>query len=407
MNAIRMSDATPVKYHLVGIGNSRDQTFSSEVVSLVKNHRVFSGGNRHFQLVKDWIPHPHQWIPITGKMDDLMKSYERHDEPLVIFVSGDPFFYGFGNTLKRLQPKETIRSHSYFNCIQLLAHECSMDYSRIVSTSVHGRGWEELDHALMAHRPLIGVLTDANKSPARIAARLLDHRFSNYTMTIGEDLEGADHKVTTLSLEEAKSYKSNDLNCVLLRRSEAPKRAIGIADHEFDGLPGRPGMITKKPIRLATLSALQLHRTQAFWDVGSCTGSIAIEAKRMFPELHVTAFEKRPECEAIIEGNAKKFQAPGIQQVIANVFELDLTEYDRPHSIFIGGHGNRLKEMILLLDRYLMPGGVLVMNAVKPTSQADFLTLTERLKYTLEKPVTIRVDDFNPIQLVTAHKPTP
>ena len=71
-------------------------------------------------------------------------------------------------------------------------------------------------------------------------------------------------------------------------------------------------MITKMPIRLLTLQALDLPKRRVFWDIGFCTGSISIEARLQFPHLQIEAFEIRPECEAIIHENARRFGAPGI-----------------------------------------------------------------------------------------------
>ncbi len=34
-------------------------------------------------------------------------------------------------------------------------------------------------------------------------------------------------------------------------------------------------MITKAPIRLLTLQALELNRRRVFWDIGFCTGSVS------------------------------------------------------------------------------------------------------------------------------------
>lgn len=65
-------------------------------------------------------------------------------------------------------------------------------------------------------------------------------------------------------------------------------------------------MITKAPIRLLTLSALELNRRTSFWDIGFCTGSVSIEARLQFPHLHVTSFEIRPEGKRLMEINSRR-----------------------------------------------------------------------------------------------------
>lgn len=397
--------ASHIKYYLVGIGNSGKHFLDDNALQQITRQQVFSGGNRHHELVKDLLPPDHQWISINGTMGSLILQYEQYEGPVVIFTSGDPFFFGLGNTLRKLRPHTRIKAFPYFNCIQLLAHQLQYDYTDIVNVSVHGRDWLRLDQALISNTCLIGVLTDRQRSPAQIAQRMLEYGFDHYEMIVGEELEGVSHKISRLSLEEAKYYDGSDLNCLILKRTRPKAINYGLADDAFIPLPGRPGMITKRPVRLTTLSALQLHKAEVFWDVGSCTGSIAIEAKRMFTALTVIAFEKRKECHDIIRQNTRKLHTPGIQLVTGDVFCLQLSDLASPHAIFIGGHGNQLEKMILVMDQQLTPGGTLVMNTVKKDSEQVFLQTCHRLAYQLGPPVEMTINQFNTIKILTARKP--
>ena len=107
---------------------------------------------------------------------------------------------------------------------------------------------------------------------------------------------------------------------------------FGIPDEAFELLDGRARMITKAPIRLLTLSALELNRRTSFWDIGFCTGSVSIEARLQFPHLHVTSFEIRPEGKRLMEINSRRFGTPGITTVIGDFLETD-TAY--PVSLYI------------------------------------------------------------------------
>ena len=102
-------------------------------------------------------------------------------------------------------------------------------------------------------------------------------------------------------------------NCVILDgKTDEHAKPYGIPDSAFMLLDGREKMITKMPIRLLTLQALDLSHRHVLWDIGACTGSVSIEARLQFPHLQVEAFEIRPECEAIIQENARCFGAPGM-----------------------------------------------------------------------------------------------
>ena len=126
-------------------------------------------------------------------------------------------------------------------------------------------------------------MTDREKTPATIAARMLEYGYDNYRMTVGEALgNGEEESVRTFSLEEASQSAFRFPNCLILQRNKVHPRPFGIPESEFHLLNGRNRMITKMPVRLLTLSMLTLREKKSFWDIGFCTGSVSIEAKLQF-----------------------------------------------------------------------------------------------------------------------------
>jgi precorrin-6Y C5,15-methyltransferase (decarboxylating) len=365
---------------------------------------VFSGGKRHYELVQKHLPENHQWITISGEMNSIFDTYKQQNQTLIVFASGDPLFYGFANTIQKFHQEATVKTIPYFNSIQLLCHKTGVTYSNITYTSVHGRSWKELDVALMQQKECIGLLTDTNKSPQAIAKRALDFGYKNYQMIVGESLEGSEEKISHLTLAEAIEQEYQPLNCVLLIKKEERTKHFGIPDTDFEGLPNRPNMITKMPIRLLSLSQLDLHNRKTLWDIGFCTGSISIEAQLQFPHLEILAFEIRPECEAILENNTRKLGALGIHAIMGDFFMQNLAELPQPDTVFIGGHGNRLKELISKIDSYLLPKSRIVINAVKQESKTDFIQSIQQLDYELLTPTTIKIDQHNEVTILTAQK---
>lgn len=79
-------------------------------------------------------------------------------------------------------------------------------------------------------------------------------------------------------------------NCVLLMKAPncaLQRPALGIPDTKFILLNDRTKMITKAPIRVIDLSLLELHNSRYFWDIGACTGSVSIEARRQYPHSDI------------------------------------------------------------------------------------------------------------------------
>ncbi|MDJ1499032.1 precorrin-6y C5,15-methyltransferase (decarboxylating) subunit CbiE [Xanthocytophaga agilis] len=392
-------------YIVIGLGNSTEFRLQEDILSCLSSYTIFSGGKRHYALVKDKLPPIHQWIDIKGDMEGLFKEFQSINQPIIVFASGDPLFYGFASTIQKFDPKATLKVYPWFNSIQLLCHKLLLPYHQVTPISVHGRSWDELDTALLRGLPQIGVLTDAQKAPASIAQRMLDYRFDNYTMIIGEALESVEEQIKNMTLEEAAHTTCHPLNCILLKQTKPKPKHFGIPDSSFAYLDNRPNMITKMPVRMVSLSQLDLSIRHSLWDIGFCTGSVAIEARCRFPHLQVTAFEKRPECDQLFEVNTRTHSTPGIAKVMGDFLEIDLTTLQQPDAVFIGGHGNRLEELIFKVDTYLQSKGRLVMNVVQQTSKTSFIQSIQKLNYVLLPEITIRVDEHNPITILAAEKP--
>ena len=363
---------------------------------------------------------------------------------IVVFASGDPLFFGFANTLRREFPRAAMRVYPAFNSLQTLAHRLLMPYHDMRIVSLTGRPWQEFDRALIERAPFIGILTDREKTPAAIARRCREYGFEGYSIFVGERLGNPElERISLLSLTEVEEHEFTMPNCLILSM-EADKRQnqglltsklghscpFGLPDSSFALLDGREKMITKMPIRLLTLQALELPRASVFWDVGACTGSVSIEARLLFPHLRVVAFEIRPECEAIIRENCRRHGAPGIELVMGDFLALGawtsssadaageddrapragwMTALPRPDAVFIGGHGGRLKDIMARVLTVLAPGGVIVMNSVvAPKVLTDSRRLwdeaCQELGLRQDPPLHIQLNDNHPITILKCRR---
>ena len=405
-----------MKFMVIGITDNPNPWFPPEVMEIIRQGKVFSGGKRHHEIVASLLPANTEWIDITVPLDAVFAQY--HDE-VVVFASGDPLFFGFANTIKRTMPEAEIVLYPTFNSLQILAHRLVLPYHDMRIVSLTGRPWPEFDKALIERAEKIGVLTDKEHTPATIAQRMLEYGYNNYTMYVGEHLGNpTQEKVTTLTLEEARQRDFEYPNCVIVTssppesggvRGGLKKRLFGIPDSDFTLLDGREKMITKMPIRMLTLQALDLPKKHVLWDIGFCTGSVSIEARLQFPHLHIEAFEIRPECETIIHENARRFGAPGINIHIGDFLETDISSLPRPDAVFIGGHGGRLKEIMKKVLTVLTNDGCIVMNSVKApkvTTDSHQLWNETCLELGLQQasPMRIVVDENHPIEILKCNR---
>ena len=365
---------------------------------IISEGHVFSGGKRHHEIIADLLPDEYTWIDITVPIDDVLQRYKSFDD-IVVFASGDPLFYGFATTLLRAFPNVEMKVFPTFNSLQMLAHRMNIPYHDMYTVSLTGRPWHRFDEALIRGERLIGCLTDRKKTPHVIWKRMQEYGFDNYVMYVGENL-GNEEKEHVGIYDPARDYPSP--NCIILQQQSLRRQNIGIADSEFHLLDGRSKMITKMPVRLASLAALQLADKHSLWDVGFCTGSVSIEARLAFPHLMVTAFEIREEGEKLMQENSRKFHAPGIDARIGDFCTADISDCPAPDAVFIGGYGGKMREVLTKVKSVLAPSGCIVFNSVSEKSRESFLSITKELGMQPETVHTITVDNNNPITILRA-----
>ena len=409
---------SPYRFILIGMDDNSEPGFTDQVKDVIRNGKVFSGGERHRQIVQRLLPPDSTWIPLTVPLSDTYDRYLNNfrqtngELEIIIFTSGDPLFYGLAATLQRVMPDVSQTVYPAFHSLQTLAHRLLLPYGEMRHVSLTGRPWQELDKAVIEGSPLIGILTDRSHTPAAIAQRLIDYHYTYYNIYVGEHLGNPQQeRVQRLSLQQAADGVFSLPNCVIL---QADRQAIlnrpaatyfGIPDHCFDLLNGRSRMITKAPLRLLTLQAMELGRRHVMWDIGFCTGSVSIEARLRFPHLDIVAFEQREEGRQLMDTNTHRLGAPGIQTFIGDFLQTDLEALPRPDTVFIGGHGGHLTEMVQRLYSYLQPGGCIVFNSVSASSKQEFLQAAEHVGLICHEPLHVCLNDYNPIEILKATLP--
>lgn len=119
--------------------------------------------------------------------------------------------------------------------------------------------------------------------------------------------------------------------------------------------------MTKEEIRTISLAKLNLKQAKRFLDVGAGTGSISIEACVEYPDLEVTAIETKDVAVDLILENKAKFGVDNLE-VIQGKAPIELEK--KFDSIFVGGSGGNLEDILTWSFEHLNPGGSLVLNFI-------------------------------------------
>ncbi len=390
---------------VIGIPDTTPSWLPAGAVRAIDCARAYAGGLRHRELVAPLVDVSKPWIEIKAPLDDVFNAIEAVDGPIVVFASGDPLFFGFAATVVNRCVNAKIVVYQWLNSLQTLAGKFNLPYAGMKSVSLTGRDWPCFDEALIEGCEMIGVLTDRRHTPDVIARRMLRYGYDNYIAMVGVHLGNpALEHIMSDSLDNVAQLQFQQPNCMILLRKRTRLRPFGIDDEMFEGLPGRPAMITKRTVRLAALSALDLHNRTCLWDIGFCTGSVSIEARLQFPSLSVVAFERRAECENIIETNCRRLGVPGIHVVMGDFLQQDISLLPVPDAVFIGGHGGHIADIVSRVALLLPVGGVIVFNSVSHESRAAFCDAAIACGLTVDREETVQVDTYNPISIVRACK---
>jgi cobalt-precorrin-6B (C15)-methyltransferase len=144
--------------------------------------------------------------------------------------------------------------------------------------------------------------------------------------------------------------------------------------------------MTKEEVRTIVLDRLNLAQASTFVDVGAGTGSVALEAAIRYSNLQVTAIEKNPAALTLIETNRQRFGCLNVEVIAA---EAPCALPTQANSIFVGGSGGNLTEIIDWSIAHLSLGGSLVLNFI----------LLDNVTTALNYLKTCRVSDLQCTQL--------
>ena len=416
--------------HIVGIGLDGSAGITKSVQQIVEKATLLVGSDRHL----GYFPKHRGERLILGDLTGAIAQIRQRlttESPgtIAILVSGDPLFFGWGRLLVAELPPEKLVFHPHLSSVQLAFNRLKIPWQDAHFISAHGRSFEELTVRLQQGVNKIAVLTDETNSPAAIAnlIQALDLP-SHYDFWVCENLGSPDEKVAKWELATLQAETFSPLNVVvLLRHSQVETNPLdlanlpllGIPDSNFISFSDRPGLMTKKEVRVLVLGELSLQPGQVIWDVGAGTGTVSIEIARLFPDSQVYAIEKTAAGTSLIEQNCRRFQLQNVISIHGSAPEI-LHRLRPPNRIFIGGSGGEISKILGVCALRMLPGGVIVLAMATLESLAAVLSWKEErirrepnwncriMQVQLSRSVPVgnltRFDPLNPVTIVTMNR---
>ena len=397
-----------------------------------------------------------QKLVIGKDMDALYAAIRENRESglrQVVLCGGDPLFFGLGARLADIAGPEDLHVHPGVSSLQAAACLAKVPWESVRAVSLHGRSdWLPLAHALIASCPVF-VLLDHKATPAAIASWMLQRGLWRFSMLVMEDLyltsEGdvAAADMLPLTLPQARDWpvaaSSGDdrprsrvvfirPETSLLSSSDAQPWPFGLSDAD---VVKENNLLTKSPVRAASLASLGIEPRHVIWDLGAGSGAVSLEAARLAWQGAVYAVEKNPDRLSVVRENRKRYGAANLE-IIEGEMPACLPEEDGagtgqvsqvsgeaalpcPDRIFIGGGlGGSAEQASAIVSRAwaaLKPGGRLLVDCVLLSSleraRAILLGLGAKVSVTCLQASTssplardMRLEALNPVFLVLAEK---
>lgn len=407
--------------NVVGIGLDGAAGLAQSVQKVIEAATVLVGSDRHLSYFPNQSAKRIVLKDFSEAIAQIRQHYEK-DECIVVLVSGDPLFFGLGRLLLSEFPSECLQFYPHVSSIQLAFSRIKIPWQDAKVISVHGRSSEALIKALQQGEAKIALLTDTTNTPSAIAHLIqsLDLPIT-YDFWVCENLGSSQEKVNHFSLDKVQKTSFSPLNVVVLLRQEssqlAPKELqnlpkIGLPDRVFLSFRDRPGLMTKREVRLLILGELALQAGQTVWDLGAGTGSVAIEIARFCPTSQVYAVEKTAMGKTLIEQNCQRLQVTNVTVIQGNAPDT-LPNSPPPDRIFIGGSGGNLAAILDACVSQIAPlGSIVLAFATLEHLHASLDWLRSHnwryqlLQAQLSRSVPIgqltRFSPLNPVTIVTA-----
>jgi len=309
----------------------------------------------------------------------------------VVLASGDPLWFGIGRLLLQRFGPEALAFEPAPSSMQLAFARIGRPWQDASWISLHGRDSEALAAALQKRPAALAVLTDPHQGGAAAVRTILraSGLEASYAYWLCERLGHPAERVQRLAPQAPLPPDLDPLNLVLLV-AEPPKPPadpaglplFGLEDGLFLQLEDRPGLMTKREVRIQVLADLELPARGVLWDVGAGVGSIGLEALRLRPGLELWALEQRGGSAALIQANAERLGVSAAGVVEGRAPEA-LAELPDPDRVVIGGGGSDRAAVLAAVIERLRPGGRIVIPLATIEALAELRPLLERAGFAI------------------------
>lgn len=395
---LKLQKRKPWDILLAGIGMGDQETLTKEVETAIQNADILLGAERMVECYQPKLEKRPYYLAkqIIPYLEDQQKKQEFLDRrQVVILFSGDSGFYSgckklheqLCEEIKAGRLQATVRILPGISSLSYLASCIGEDYQCAEIHSMHGKELVNLGKKIRYAKKTF-LLMSGVKDVQRLGRILLKEGLADCKVKVGYQLSYKEEQILELSPQQCTEQMKDGLyTCFVYNPNARSRPAVhGKPDEAFirERVP-----MTKEEVREVSICKLHLRRDSVVYDIGSGTGSIAVEIAALSDEIKVYALEQKAEAVSLIQKNKEKFGAENLTVVEAKAPE-KLAELPVASHAFIGGSGGNLKAILRELYQ-INPKMRVVMNAVSMETICEMKECLGLYKIQKEEVVQLQV----------------
>ncbi|WP_313134623.1 precorrin-6A reductase [Anaerocolumna sp.] len=397
LTGIKLEQECNMDISLVGMGMGAPALLTIEAKEQIKEAGIIFGAERllegipsnveklPYYMAKDIIPNLIVRSPKHGYHEKLK---------VAILFSGDTGFYsGAGKLYEELQNEikagkltGEVRIYPGISCVSYLAAKlgCSWQDSEILS--IHGRAANILEAVKTNERTFL--LVSGLEDMKALGSMLMKAGMEEVKVSVGYQLSYPEEQIMILSPADCLTLEAEGLYVCLLENYNWKNRILthGLSDEAFlrDKVP-----MTKEEIREISICKLQLYGDGVLYDIGSGTGSIAVECARLSECLQVYAIDKKREAVCLTKENRSQFNLNNITVIEGEAPEA-FNGLPAPTHAFLGGSSGNMKGILEKLYE-INPRLRVVINAITLETISEVTALLSVLPIENQEIVQVQV----------------
>lgn len=347
---------------IVGLGEDGPAGLSAASLDALAQAEIVTGPARHLALLPDLKADRLTWpVPFDDGIAALLTHRGRR---VVMLASGDPFWFGAGSVVTRHLNRAEWIAHPGPSTFTLAAARMGWPIDDSACLGLHAAPLTRLRPHLVPGRRALVLVRDG-EAVIRLGRYLCDQDFGASSVAVLEALGGPRERIrhttaATLAFDDIAHPVA--VGIIFAGDGAVLPVASGLSDDCFE----HDGQISKRPIRALTLSALAPRPGETLWDIGTGSGSIAIEWLLAHPSTNAIGFEADATRAARARSNAAVLGVDRLWVIDGRVPDC-LMDQPPPDAVFIGGGLSAV--LLEILWERLPQGTRLVANAVTLESE--------------------------------------